>query len=105
MIKVKNQTNVKCLDALFLPLEEALGSGTSINREITFVLEKIPPINQKSFFSDVLPQNVVESIIQQGFPALAKTTKPIPASVFSYRFASASNNQTPYYISSDIVLR
>ncbi|XP_031558966.1 basic helix-loop-helix domain-containing protein USF3-like [Actinia tenebrosa] len=53
---------------------------------------------------DVVPQSVVEAIINQGFPALAKTTKPIPASVFSYRFASPSNNQTPYYISSDIVL-
>ncbi|KAK3699404.1 hypothetical protein QZH41_018574, partial [Actinostola sp. cb2023] len=50
-----------------------------------------------------VPQSVVESIIEQGFPALAKTTTPIPASVFSYRFAS-TNNQTPYYISSDIVL-
>ncbi|KAK2566606.1 Upstream stimulatory factor 2 [Acropora cervicornis] len=38
---------------------------------------------------DVVPQN---------------TTNPIPASMFSYRFASPTSNQTPYYVSSDIVL-
>jgi hypothetical protein len=61
--------------------------------------------NVKFVSPAVVPQSVVEAIINQGFPALANTTKAIPASVFSYRFASPTNNQTPYYISSDIVLR
>lgn len=43
--------------------------------------------------------------VPKNFPALQNTTKPIPASVFSYRFASPTSNQTPYYVSSDIVLR
>ncbi|XP_020617349.1 upstream stimulatory factor 1-like, partial [Orbicella faveolata] len=43
-------------------------------------------------------------LVQKNLPALQNTTKPIPASVFSYRFASPTSNQTPYYVSSDIVL-
>lgn len=43
-------------------------------------------------------------MVQKNLAVLQNTTKPIPASVFSYRFASPTSNQTPYYVSSDIVL-
>ncbi|KAM7440424.1 Upstream stimulatory factor2 [Porites harrisoni] len=48
--------------------------------------------------------STTNGVVQKEFPALQNTTKPIPPSVFSYRFASPTSNQTPYYVSSDIVL-
>ena len=44
-------------------------------------------------------------MVQKNLAILQNTTKPIPASVFSYRCAAPTSNQTPYYVSSDIVLR
>ena len=57
---------------------------------------------KNQFFFAVTTTN---GMVEKNFPPLQSTTKPIPASVFSYRFASPTSNQTPYYVSSDIVLR
>lgn len=43
-------------------------------------------------------------VVDKDFSSVQNTTKPIPASMFAYRFASPTSNQTPYYVSSDIVL-
>lgn len=48
--------------------------------------------------------STTNGVAEKEFPALQNATKPIPPSVFSYRFASPTSNQTPYYVSSDIVL-